>query len=81
MAIEDWKYEKDVYGDDSWATNKDGYYYELRLFPHHSGDGWAVILVKFDRQGYQQKNLSQRTIFRGTKEKVTAFAKKYIERH
>lgn len=72
-----WHYEKDVYGDPSWDINKDGAYYELRVYPNK--ENWSAILVKFESKDLFAKKINQRTLSKGEKEEVIKYAEKYVK--
>lgn len=72
-----WHYEKDAYGDPSWDINKDGAYYELRVYPNK--ENWSAILVKFESKDLFAKKINQRTLSKGEKEEVIKYAEKYVK--
>ena len=76
MATDDWHYEKDAYGDDSWDRTINGIYYELRIYP--TTHNWGLFLINF---GSGHDKGKKRKLKEGTKEEVTVFAKKYISKH
>ena len=80
MAIKDWHYEKDAYGDDSWDREKEGFYYELRIYPN--AHNWSLLLLKFSKNDFMAKSISKRTLKKAeNREELSKYAKAYMRSH